>query len=79
MERVKNQSKAKISNYRKKTWTFLCSHGKVMKVSDDFQFHPDNVGKSNVSIQRLKQTKSKGSTMRGEFCLLLLMIVCIFV
>jgi hypothetical protein len=51
---VTNQSKAKISNYRKKTWTFLCSHGKVMKVSDDFQFHPDNVGKSNVSIQRLK-------------------------
>jgi hypothetical protein len=50
-----------------------------MKVSDDFQFHPDNVGKSNVSIQCLKQTKSKGSAMRGEFCLLLLMIVCIFV
>jgi hypothetical protein len=76
---VTNESKAKLSNYRKKTWTFLCSHGKVMKVSDDFQFHPDNVGKSNVSIQHLKQTKSKGSAMRGEFCLLLLMIVRIFV
>jgi hypothetical protein len=50
-----------------------------MKVSDDFQFHPDNVGKSNVSIHYLKQTKSKGSTMRGELCLLLLMIVHIFV
>ena len=75
MERVKNQSKAKISNYRKKTWTFVCSHGKVMKVTDDFQFHPDNVGKSNVSIQHLKCTKSKGSAMRGELCLLLLMKV----
>jgi hypothetical protein len=56
---VTNQSKVKISNYRKKTLTFLCSHGKVMKVSDDFQFHPDNVGKSNVSIKRLKQTSQK--------------------
>jgi hypothetical protein len=38
-------SDARPSNYRKKTWTSLCSHGKVMKVTDDSQFHPDNVGK----------------------------------
>jgi hypothetical protein len=72
---VTNISDARPSNYRKKTWTFVCSHGKVMKVTDDFQFHPDNVGKSNVSIQHLKCTKSKGSAMRGELCLLLLMKV----
>jgi hypothetical protein len=46
-----------------------------MKVTDDFQFHPDNVGKSNVSIQHSKCNTSKGSAMRGELCLLLLMKV----
>jgi hypothetical protein len=72
---VTNISDARPSNYGKKTWTFVCSHGKVMKIMDDFQSHPDNVGKSNVSIQHLKCTKSKGSAMRGELCLLLLMKV----
>jgi hypothetical protein len=77
---VTNMSDAMPSNYRKKTWTFVCSHGKVMKVMDDFQFHPDNVGKSNVSIQHLKHTKSKGSAMRGELCLLPLMnVICTLV
>jgi hypothetical protein len=33
---VTNISDARTSNYREKTWTFLCSHGKVMKFSDDF-------------------------------------------
>jgi hypothetical protein len=51
---VTNISDARPSNYRKKMWTFVCSHGKVMKVMDDFQFHSDNVGKSNDSIQHLK-------------------------
>ena len=55
---VTNISDARPSNYRKKTWTFLCSHGKVMKVTDDSQFHPDNVGKPNVGIQHLKCAKS---------------------
>jgi hypothetical protein len=67
---VTNQSKAKMSNYRKKLQHFCVPI--VMKVSDDVQFHPDNVGKSNVSIRCLKRTKSKGSAMRGELCLLLI-------
>ncbi len=51
-----------------------------MKVTDDSQFHPGNVGKSNVSIQNLKRTKSKGSAMRGRLCLLLLMkVICTLV
>jgi hypothetical protein len=74
---VTNISDARPSNYREKTWMFLCSHGKVLKVMDDSQFHPDNVGKSNVGIQHLKHTESKCSTMRGELCLLLLMkVIC---
>ncbi len=59
---VTNISDSRQSSHRKKTWTFLCYHGKVMKVTDDCQFHHDNVGKSNISIQHLKCTKSKGST-----------------
>ena len=49
------------SHFRKGTWTFVCSHGIVMNDIDESHFHPDYVGKSNVPIQRLKRTKSRGS------------------
>ncbi len=46
---------------RKRTWTFICSHGKVMRKIDDRHFRPDSVGKINVLYQDVKRTKSKGS------------------
>ena len=39
---------------------------------DESHFHPDPVGKSNVRIQHLKRTKSRGSAVKGK----LLMYSC---
>ncbi len=33
---------------------------------DESHFHPDPVGKSNVRIQHLKRTKSRGSAVKGK-------------
>ena len=33
---------------------------------DESHFHPDSVGKSNVRIQHLKRTKSRGSAVTGK-------------
>ncbi len=52
----------------KRTWTFICSHGKVMRKIDDRHFGPDSVGKINVLYQNVKRTKSKGS-IKGKFVL----------
>ena len=60
----------KGSHYRKRSWTFVCSHGIVMNDIEDSHFKSDSVGKSNVPIQRLKRTKSIGSAVRGELLLL---------
>ena len=57
------------SHFRKGAWTFVCSHGIVMNDMDDSHFYPDSVGKSNVPIQRLKRTKSRGSAVKGKLFL----------
>ncbi len=57
-------NKAIICN-PKRSWTFICSHGKVMRNIDDSHFGPDSVRKINVSYQNAKRTKSKGS-MKGK-------------
>jgi hypothetical protein len=60
------------SHFRKGTWTFVCSHGIVMNDMDESHFCPDSVGKSNVPIQRLKLTISRGSAVKGKrFCFVL--------
>jgi hypothetical protein len=53
---------------RKRTWTFICSHGKVMRKIDDHHFGPDSVGKINVLNQNVKRTKSKES-IKNKFVL----------
>jgi hypothetical protein len=40
---------------RKKCWTFICSHGKVMRQIDESHCVPHFVGKLNVSYQFEKE------------------------
>ena len=42
-----------------------------MNYIDQSLFYPASVGKSNVPIQGLKRTKSKGSAVKSEFFVLL--------
>jgi hypothetical protein len=63
---VSVQSQTNSSNFRKGTWTFVCSHGIVMNNIEESHFHSDSVGKSYVPIQRLKRTKSRGSAVKGK-------------
>ena len=60
--------RTKLSNtqFRKGTWTLVCSHGVVMNEMDESHFHPNSVGKFNVPIQTLKCTKSSGSAVKGN-------------
>ena len=60
------------SHFRKGAWTFICSHGIVMNDMDKSHFYPDSVGKSNVPIQGLKCTKSRGSAVKGEMMFLVM-------
>ncbi len=57
-----------ITFNRKMSWTFICSHGKVMRNINDSHFWPDSVGKINILYQNAKRTKSKRS-MKGKFFL----------
>ena len=60
------------TQFRKGTWTLVCSHGIVMNEMDESHFHPDSVGKFNVPIQTLKRTKSRGQAVKGKlflFCI----------
>jgi hypothetical protein len=43
-----------------------------MNNMDESQFYPDSVGKSNVPIQGLKCTKSRGSAVKGEMMFLVM-------
>jgi hypothetical protein len=61
---VRPQTNSSI--FRKGAWTFVCSLGIVMNNIDESHFHPNSVGKSNVLIQRLKRTKSRGSAVKGK-------------
>ncbi len=58
---VRHQVDKAITCNRKRSWTFICSHGKVMRNIDESHFKPDSVGKINVVYQNAKRTKSKGS------------------
>jgi hypothetical protein len=43
----------------KRSWTFICSHGKVMTNINESHFGPDSVGEINITYQNAKKTKSK--------------------
>ena len=68
-------AKKNKTQFRKGTWTLVCSHGIVMNEMDESHFHPDSVGKSHVRIQRLKRTKSRGSAVKGKLSILSFIII----
>jgi len=43
-----------------------------MNDMDESHFYPDSVGKSNVPIQGLKRTKSRGMAVKGEVMFLVI-------
>jgi hypothetical protein len=63
---VQHQVDNAITCNRKRSWTFICSHRKVMRNIDEKHFGRDSVGKINVAYQNAKRTKMKGS-IKGKF------------
>jgi hypothetical protein len=57
----------KVTCHRKWSWTFLCSHGMIMREIQDSHFGPNSVGKLNVSLQSMKHNNSKESSIRGNY------------
>jgi hypothetical protein len=53
---------------RKRSWTYIFSHGKVMRYIDDSHFGPDSVGMLNETHQHSKKHKSKGSIRGNCLC-----------
>jgi len=47
------------TQFRKGTWTLVCSHGIVMNEMDESHYYPDSVGKFNVPIQNLKLSSTR--------------------
>ena len=66
------------TQFRKGTWTLVCSHGIVMNEMEESHFYPDSVGIFNVPIQILKRTKSRGSAVKGKMFLFFIWIYMTF-
>ncbi len=61
------QHSLKVTCHRRRSWTFLCSHGMIMIEIQDSHFGPNSVGKLNVSLQSIKHNNSKGASIRGNY------------
>jgi hypothetical protein len=64
---VMKQCSLKVTCHRRRSWTFLCSHGMIMREIQDSHFGPNSVGKLNVSLQSIKHNNSKGASIRGNY------------
>jgi hypothetical protein len=64
---VMKQCSLKVTCHRRQSWTFLCSHGMIMREIQDSHFGPNYVGKLNVSLQSIKHNNSKGVSIRGNY------------
>ncbi len=53
---VMKQRSLKVTCHRRRSWTFLCSQGMIMREIQDNHFGPNSVGKLNVSLQSIKNT-----------------------
>lgn len=62
---IRRRSDKRMTCSRKRTHTYICSHGMTARSIDDTQFAPNNVGQMNVTLQHNKKHKSKGS-LRGK-------------
>jgi hypothetical protein len=60
---VMKQRSVKVTCHRRRSWTFLCSHGIIMREIQDSHFGPSSVGNLNVSLQSIKHTAS----IRGNY------------
>jgi hypothetical protein len=69
---VRHRVDKAVTCNRKRSWTFIFSHGKVMRNINGSHFGPDSVGKINVTYQNAKMAKSKGS-IKGKFFFCVLM------
>jgi hypothetical protein len=63
---MKRQS-LKLTCHRRRSWTFVCSHGMIMRDIQDSHFGPNSVGKFNVSVQNVKHKNSKGAAIKGNY------------
>ncbi len=64
---VMKRHSVKVTCHRRWSWTFLCTHGIIMREMQDSHFGPNSVGKVNVSLQSIKHTNSKGASIRGNY------------
>jgi hypothetical protein len=69
---VQHQVGKAVTCNRKWSWTFICSHKKMIRNIDESHFGPDFVKKINVTYQNAKRTMSKGS-FEGKFFFCVLM------
>ncbi len=63
---VMKQRSLKVTCHGRRSWTFLYSHGMIMREIQDSHFGPNSVGKLNVSLQSIKHNNSKGAPIRGN-------------
>jgi hypothetical protein len=73
-ELVQYQVDKAVTCNGKRSWTFICSHGKVMRNINESHFGPDSVGKINITYQNAKRAKLKGS-IKGKFFFCVLMSI----
>ncbi len=64
---VIKQHDLKVTCHRRQSWTFICSHGVIMRDIQDSHFGPNSVGKLNVSVQSVKHKNSKGAAVKGNY------------
>jgi hypothetical protein len=64
---VIKQSSLKVTCHKRRSWTFLFSHGMIMREIQDSHFGLNSVGKLNVSLQSIKHNNSKGLFIVGNY------------
>ena len=72
---VMKRRSLKVTCHRRWSWTFICSHGMIMRDIQDSHFGPNSVGKLNVSVQSVKHKNSKGAAIRGNYEIWFLILI----
>jgi hypothetical protein len=72
---VMKQCSLKVTCHRRRSWTFTCSHGMIMRNIQDSHCGPNSVGKLNVSVQGVKHKNSKGEAIRGNYEIWFLILI----
>ncbi len=72
---VVKQCDLKTFCHRRRSWTFICSHGVIMRDIQDSHFGLNSVGKLNVSVQSGKHKNSKGAAIKGNYEIWFLILI----